>query len=126
LAADVVRTMRLVAWLAPVTGMSHRTRLVRQRRARGLADRGRLHLAFFAASGEPLEDEDPSDRLLDVESPLAWLREHGFDDVDCYWKCLETSRPRRREVVVVMPAWSGRSLPPPEAGAVQLASGVPI
>jgi len=49
----------------------------------------RLHLAFFAAIGVPLEDEDPSDRLLDVESQLAWLRALGFDDVDCYWKWLE-------------------------------------
>jgi hypothetical protein len=49
----------------------------------------RLHLAFFAAIGEPLEHEDPSDRLLDVESQLAWLRARGFDDVDCYWKWLE-------------------------------------
>jgi len=49
----------------------------------------RLHLAFFAAIGEPLEDEDPSDRLLDVETQLGWLREMGFDDVDCYWKWLE-------------------------------------
>jgi tRNA (cmo5U34)-methyltransferase len=49
----------------------------------------RLHLAFFAAIGEPLENEDPSDRLLDVETQLRWLRELGFDDVDCYWKWLE-------------------------------------
>ncbi len=49
----------------------------------------RLHLAFFSAIGEPLEDEDPSDRLLDVERQLAWLRAAGFDDVDCYWKWLE-------------------------------------
>jgi SAM-dependent methyltransferase len=49
----------------------------------------RLHAAFFAAIGEPLENEDPSDRLLDVETQLGWLRELGFDDVDCYWKWLE-------------------------------------
>ncbi len=49
----------------------------------------RLHLAFFAAISEPLEDEDPSDRLLDVESQLGWLRKLRFDDVDCYWKWLE-------------------------------------
>jgi tRNA (cmo5U34)-methyltransferase len=49
----------------------------------------RLHLAFFEAIGEPLEHEDPSDHLLDVESQLGWLRAFGFDDVDCYWKWLE-------------------------------------
>jgi tRNA (cmo5U34)-methyltransferase len=49
----------------------------------------RLHLAFFAAIGEPLEREDPSDRLLDVETQLGYLREAGFIDVDCYWKWLE-------------------------------------
>jgi tRNA (cmo5U34)-methyltransferase len=49
----------------------------------------RLHLAFFAAIDEPIENEDPSDRLLGVEAQLGWLRELGFDDVDCYWKWLE-------------------------------------
>jgi len=49
----------------------------------------RLHLAFFAAIDEPLENEDPSDRLLDVETQLGWLRARGYDDVDCYWKWLE-------------------------------------
>ena len=49
----------------------------------------RLHLAFFAAIGEPIEDEDQSDRLLDVQTQLEWLRALGFDDVDCYWKWLE-------------------------------------
>jgi tRNA (cmo5U34)-methyltransferase len=49
----------------------------------------RLHRAFFAAIGVPLENEDPSDGTLDVETQLAWLRELGFDDVDCYWKWLE-------------------------------------
>jgi SAM-dependent methyltransferase len=49
----------------------------------------RLHLAFFEAIGEPIEDEDPSDRLLDVHTQLEWLRELGFDDVDCSWKWRE-------------------------------------
>ena len=30
----------------------------------------RLHLAFFQAIGEPIENEDPSDRLLDVHTQL--------------------------------------------------------
>jgi tRNA (cmo5U34)-methyltransferase len=48
-----------------------------------------LHLAFFAAIDEPLECEDPSDRLLDVETQLDWLREAGFADVDCHWNWRE-------------------------------------
>ncbi len=49
----------------------------------------RLHVAFLDAIDEPVEHDDPSDRLLDVESQLVWLRELGFDNVDCYWKWLE-------------------------------------
>jgi tRNA (cmo5U34)-methyltransferase len=49
----------------------------------------RLHVEFFAAIDEPLEWEDPSDRLLDVETQLHWLRELGFEDVDCHWKWRE-------------------------------------
>ena len=49
----------------------------------------RLHRAFFAAIDEPLEHEDPSDRLLDVGSQLGFLREAGFEDVDCLWKWRE-------------------------------------
>jgi SAM-dependent methyltransferase len=48
-----------------------------------------LHLAFFAAIEEPLACEDPSDRLLDVETQLGWLRDLGFADVDCRWKWRE-------------------------------------
>jgi tRNA (cmo5U34)-methyltransferase len=36
-----------------------------------------------------MDHEDPSNRLLDVGTQLAWLRSIGFDDVDCYWKWLE-------------------------------------
>ncbi len=46
----------------------------------------RLHLEFLAAIDEP---DDPSNRLLDVETQLAWLRELGYADVDCFWKWRE-------------------------------------
>jgi len=49
----------------------------------------KLHLAFFDAIGEPIENEDPSDRTTDIESQLSWLRDAGFDDVDCIWKWRE-------------------------------------
>ncbi len=48
-----------------------------------------LHERFRQALGIGDEPEDPSNKLLDVETQLIWLREIGFTDVDCYWKWLE-------------------------------------
>ena len=48
-----------------------------------------LHHQFLAAISYRPEDEDPSNKLLDVETQLAWLREIGFQDVDCLWKWRE-------------------------------------
>ncbi len=46
-----------------------------------------LHAAFLKAIG--WEDEDPSNKLLDLDTQLRWLREIGFTDVDCHWKWRE-------------------------------------
>ena len=48
-----------------------------------------LHHQFLAAISYRPEEEDPSNKLLDVETQLAWLREIGFHDVDCLWKWRE-------------------------------------
>lgn len=49
----------------------------------------RVHQRFMDAMGMRPEDEDPSNKLLEVETQLRWLREIGFEDVDCYWKWRE-------------------------------------
>jgi SAM-dependent methyltransferase len=48
-----------------------------------------LHHGFLEKLGVPPDDEDPSNKLLDVATQLHWLRTTGFRDVDCHWKWRE-------------------------------------
>ena len=48
-----------------------------------------LHRKFLATLDVQPEEEDPSNKLLDVHTQLNWLREIGFVDVDCHWKWRE-------------------------------------
>jgi ubiquinone/menaquinone biosynthesis C-methylase UbiE len=49
----------------------------------------RLHEEFLLRIGFTVESEDPSNKLLDLETQLSWLREIGFADVECQWKWRE-------------------------------------
>ncbi len=46
-----------------------------------------LHDDFLRVIG--VTAEDPSNKLLDLETQLRWLRELGYEDVDCQWKWRE-------------------------------------
>lgn len=46
-----------------------------------------LHRRFREAIGRV--EDDPSDRLAPLEDQLAWLREAGFESVDCRFKWME-------------------------------------
>ena len=48
-----------------------------------------LHARFLRSLGITEAEEDPSNKLVSVETQVQWLREIGFQDVDCYWKWLE-------------------------------------
>ncbi len=48
-----------------------------------------LHARFLRSLGITPADEDPSNKLVSIETQVQWLREIGFQDVDCHWKWLE-------------------------------------
>jgi tRNA (cmo5U34)-methyltransferase len=48
-----------------------------------------VHEQFLDAIGVRPGEEDPSNKLLDLETQLAWFRAIGFIDVDCHWKWRE-------------------------------------
>ena len=48
-----------------------------------------LHARFLRSLEITEADEDPSNKLVSVEAQVRWLREIGFQDVDCHWKWLE-------------------------------------
>ena len=47
------------------------------------------HEQFMKSIGESVENEDPTNKLLDLHAQPEWLRASAFADVDCYWKWLE-------------------------------------
>jgi tRNA (cmo5U34)-methyltransferase len=49
----------------------------------------RLHEQFLEKLDILPGKEDPSNKLLDLQMQLDWLREIGFADVDCHWKWRE-------------------------------------
>jgi tRNA (cmo5U34)-methyltransferase len=48
-----------------------------------------LHVAFLDAIGTGVDGDDPSNKLVPVETQLGWLRDIGFEHVDCHWKWRE-------------------------------------
>jgi tRNA (cmo5U34)-methyltransferase len=66
----------------------------------------RIHDLFVEAMEMTPEDEDPSNKLLDVETQLRWLRGIGFEDVDCHWKWRELALLSAKKPQQAMPTSS--------------------
>ena len=49
----------------------------------------RRHEEFLYAIGSSPEQDDPSNKLVAVETHLAWLEASGFSDGECLWKWRE-------------------------------------
>jgi len=49
----------------------------------------KLHEDFYGELDMDVADEDPSNRCISVEVQIGWLRDIGFNDVDCFWKWRE-------------------------------------
>jgi tRNA (cmo5U34)-methyltransferase len=48
-----------------------------------------LHHEFLDQLKTLWDKEDPSNKLLELHTQLEWLRDIGFEDVDCHWKWRE-------------------------------------
>ncbi|HEX3242657.1 MAG TPA: class I SAM-dependent methyltransferase [Solirubrobacterales bacterium] len=48
-----------------------------------------LHEMSQRAFGFDIRQQDPSDQLAPLDDQIDWLREAGFESVDCHWKWLE-------------------------------------
>jgi tRNA (cmo5U34)-methyltransferase len=48
-----------------------------------------LHEDFYRALGMNAAEEDPSNQCIGVAVQLDWLRQIGFEQVDCFWKWRE-------------------------------------
>jgi len=57
-----------------------------------------LHEHFLRCLSVRPGEEDSSNKLLDVETQLQWLRAIGFVDVDCHWKWRELALLAGRKV----------------------------